>query len=56
MSADAHHEQPHDYHLVDPSPWPAAGAAAAFILFFGLILYMHPSTLGDGLEKTGLGT
>jgi len=52
MSADAHHEQPHDYHLVDPSPWPAAGAAAAFILFFGLILYMHPSTLGDGLEKT----
>jgi len=55
MSAEAHHEQPHDYHLVDPSPWPAVGAAASFFMFFGLILFMHPATLGAGLEKTVAG-
>ena len=26
--ADAHAKQ-HDYHLVDPSPWPAVGTIAA---------------------------
>jgi len=33
----------HDYHLVDPSPWPAVGAIGAFILTVGLVLYMHDS-------------
>lgn len=32
----------HDYHLVDPSPWPALGALAAFFLTAGLIVFMHP--------------
>jgi cytochrome c oxidase subunit III len=31
----------HDYHLVDPSPWPAVGAVSAFVLAYGLILWMH---------------
>jgi hypothetical protein len=31
----------HDYHLVDPSPWPAIGAVSAFILAVGLIAWMH---------------
>jgi len=31
----------HDYHLVDPSPWPAIGAVSAFVLAVGLILWMH---------------
>jgi cytochrome c oxidase subunit 3 len=40
--ADAHAKN-HDYHLVDPSPWPAIGAAAAFILAVGAIMWMHGS-------------
>ena len=34
-------EQKHQYHLVEPSPWPALGSAAGFTLFLGLTLYMH---------------
>ncbi|HAT36000.1 MAG TPA: cytochrome c oxidase subunit 3 [Rhodospirillaceae bacterium] len=51
MNAEAHHDEPHDYHLVDPSPWPAVGSFAAFFLFFGVVLYLHPGMLGEGLEK-----
>jgi cytochrome c oxidase subunit 3 len=40
--ADAHAKN-HDYHLVDPSPWPAIGAAAAFILAVGAVMWMHGS-------------
>ena len=35
------HAQKHPYHLVDPSPWPLIGAAAAFIAAMGGVLYMH---------------
>ena len=38
--ADAHAKH-HDYHLVDPSPWPIVGSVAAFILAVGLISWMH---------------
>jgi cytochrome c oxidase subunit 3 len=38
--AEAHTPQ-HDYHLVDPSPWPIVGATAAFIAAFGAISWMH---------------
>src|SRR5690554_2586944 len=31
----------HDYHLVDPSPWPVIGSISAFILAVGLIAWMH---------------
>ena len=34
-------EQKHQYHLVEPSPWPALGAAAGFTLVLGLTLFMH---------------
>ena len=48
------HAQNHDYHLVDPSPWPFVGAMSAFILAIGAIAAMHgasaiyvvPGTLG----------
>ena len=40
---------PHPYHLVDPSPWPVVGAAGAFILVLGAVLFMDPDTLGEGL-------
>ena len=39
----AHEAKGHDYHLVDPSPWPAVGALSAFVLAVGAILYMHGS-------------
>ncbi len=35
------HAKNHDYHLVDPSPWPAVGAVAAFITAIGAVMYMH---------------
>jgi cytochrome c oxidase subunit III len=38
--ADAHAKQ-HDYHLVDPSPWPAVGSVSAFIMAVGAISWMH---------------
>src|SRR5438094_4539676 len=30
--ADAHAKPHHDYHLVDPSPWPIIGAVSVFLL------------------------
>ena len=35
------HANHHDYHLVNPSPWPAVGAVSAFILAVGAISWMH---------------
>src|SRR5258707_6806379 len=37
-TADVKH---HDYHLVDPSPWPIVGAVSAFIMAVGAIMWMH---------------
>ena len=39
--ADAHATPHHDYHLVDPSPWPIVGSVAAFITAVGAITWMH---------------
>ncbi len=58
MSAEAHHDEvKHDYHLVDPSPWPLLGAFAAFVLTFGTVVYMHPDFFGGAGEAAikGLG-
>jgi cytochrome c oxidase subunit 3 len=55
--AEAHQRQ-HDYHLVDPSPWPAVGAISAFLLAVGLIAWMHklfagaPLVFGAGVIGT----
>ena len=38
--ADAHGKH-HDYHLVDPSPWPFVGSVSAFILAVGAVIFMH---------------
>ena len=40
--ADAHAKK-HDYHLVNPSPWPFVGSLSAFILAVGAVLYFHDS-------------
>lgn len=42
--ADAHAKQ-HDYHLVDPSPWPVIGAVSSFVLALGAIGYMRGMSL-----------
>jgi cytochrome c oxidase subunit III len=39
--ADAHAKPKHDYHLVDPSPWPAVGSVSTFVMAVGLIAWMH---------------
>jgi cytochrome c oxidase subunit 3 len=41
--ADSHAKN-HDYHLVNPSPWPAVGGASAFILAIGAVRWMHGGT------------
>ncbi len=48
MSEQSHGNHP--YHLVEPSKWPIVGATGALLTMFGLILFLHPSTLGSGLE------
>ena len=40
----AAHAKNHDYHLVDPSPWPVVGSISAFILAVGAILFMRDVT------------
>src|ERR1700727_304541 len=42
------------FHLVEPSPWPLAGAAFGFLSAFGLILFMHGASLGSGLLIVGI--
>src|ERR1700739_3211063 len=41
--ATAHAKPHHDYHLVNPSPWPAIGATSAFVAAVGAIMWMHQS-------------
>ena len=56
--ADAHTRPQHDYHLVDPSPWPAVGAVSAFLMAAGGICWMHnlfaaaPLVFGAGVIGT----
>jgi cytochrome c oxidase subunit III len=45
--ADAHAKN-HDYHLVDPSPWPLIGSLSAFVLAVGAVMSMK------GLAFAGL--
>lgn len=35
----------HDYHLVNPSPWPIMGSVSAFVLAIGGILFMRHVTV-----------
>ncbi|MFO1168078.1 MAG: cytochrome c oxidase subunit 3 [Rhodoblastus sp.] len=38
--ADGHAKPNHDYHLVNPSPWPLVGSISAFVLAVGGIFWM----------------
>ena len=39
----------HDFHILPPSIWPFFGAASAFIMLFGFVLWMHGSQPFMGL-------
>ena len=40
------HAKHHDYHLVNPSPWPIVGAISAFVLAVSAINWMHGAHWG----------
>jgi cytochrome c oxidase subunit 3 len=44
----------HQFHLVDPSPWPLVAALGAFMLTTGTVLYMHRMLGGWALLTNGL--
>ncbi|MCD6034869.1 MAG: ctaE [Rickettsiales bacterium] len=44
----------HDYHLVDPSPWPLLGALSAATMFVGLAMFMHNVPAGKFIAPLGL--
>ena len=39
------HAKHHDYHLVNPSPWPFIGSVGAFLMAIGAISFMHGASL-----------
>ena len=43
------HKVEHDYHLVNPSPWPLTASAFALILAIGAIVWMRSMDGGEGL-------
>jgi cytochrome c oxidase subunit III len=50
--ADAHAKN-HDYHLVDPSPWPFVGSMAAFVMAIGAVIYMKNHAADQAENKLG---
>ena len=44
----------HDYHLVDPDPWPLIGAMAAFALFGGTVMWLHDNAYGKFVMVLGV--
>jgi cytochrome c oxidase subunit III len=48
-----HHVPQHDYHLVDPSPWPIVGSISALLLTVGAAFWMHDQVLGPWLTLLG---
>ena len=44
----------HDYHLVDPDPWPLIGSISAFFLFGGLVMWLHQGRFGPAIMLVGV--
>ena len=53
--ADTHAK--HDYHIIDPSPWPFLASAGAFIMMIGLVGFMRYAAGGQfvmfGIDLAG---
>ena len=47
-------EKKHQFHLVNPSPWPLVGSFSALFLVSGAILYMHYEMLWPLVTGFGL--
>ncbi len=45
----ANTEVKHDYHLVDPSPWPIVGSIAAFMMLVGAVFWMNKDYAAFGV-------
>jgi cytochrome c oxidase subunit 3 len=43
------HVKHHDYHLVNPSPWPLLASAAALVTAIGAIAWMRTHVDGEGV-------
>ena len=43
------HEKNHDYHIIDPSPWPLLGAIGGIVMLSGTIFWMKGMTPAIGL-------
>ncbi|SFL08689.1 cytochrome c oxidase subunit 3 [Methylorubrum salsuginis] len=40
------HAKNHDYHIINPSPWPLLGAFSGFLMAFGAVFWMKGLSLG----------
>lgn len=40
------HAKNHDYHIINPSPWPLIGAFSGFLMAFGAVFWMKGLSLG----------
>ena len=49
--ADSHSTN-HDYHLVDPSPWPVVCSLGAFLTAVGAVLMMHDISLIESMPAS----
>ncbi|NWG72307.1 MAG: cytochrome c oxidase subunit 3 [Parvularculaceae bacterium] len=47
-------EVKHDYHLVNPSPWPLVGSIGATIMMIGAVVWMRSGPGEAGLQVAGL--
>ncbi|GAA4522913.1 cytochrome c oxidase subunit 3 [Chelativorans composti] len=47
------HTKNHDYHIIDPSPWPALGGLGAFLMALGGVAWMRALN-SDSFEVLGL--
>jgi cytochrome c oxidase subunit 3 len=45
----AHGNVKHDFHLVEPSPWPVVGSLGAFIMMLGAVFWLNRSYAGFGV-------
>ncbi|MEE9453729.1 MAG: cytochrome c oxidase subunit 3 [Paracoccaceae bacterium] len=49
------HEKNHDYHILEPSPWPLLGAFGAFTMFSGSVMTFGDYPYGLAVALFGLG-
>ena len=47
------HAKQHDYHLVNPSPWPLVGAMSVLLMALGAVFWMHDAAVGPWLFIPG---